>query len=359
MIWRFFRYAFLFCVAFLGLGIASNTVIRHYAAPPYMGLLTDKLNSFLAHKDEIDILFIGTSRTFRQMNTPLMERELIQCGGPTLFNMGIPNLTYAEFKYVLDHVKASKPTNLKMLVIGEPMTALRPNIKRLATDRVRFFSDIKGTQNRLENITSYQEPITKKVARFALAIAGFIYEQSNIGHLSRFIFPELYSANSDAHAETKDMPKDWMSPHRGYYALQKPGQINEFIQSQHEKFLSNIDQFAQLLETQKSNNATLSTKPNKTRTALYKNMFKEIEEQGWQHALYLPPLPKRIHENATIESAIKDQTLLLYYNNPQNHPEFWQSGQWFDEAHLNDKASALLSQKIVKRLCPVTKEWGT
>ena len=358
MIWRFYQYALLFFVAFLCAGIAANTAIRHYTTPPYMGLLTDKVDSFLKHKDKINILFIGTSRTFRQIHTPLMEKNLKQCGAPTLFNMGIPNLTYAELNYVLKHVKHSNPENLKMVIIGEPMAALRLDIRRLSTDRVRFFSDIKGTQARLENIISYQEPLTKKALRFILAIAGFIYEQSNFGHISHLIFPELYESNNDSHAETKNMPKDWMTEHRGYYALQKPGQINEFIQSQHEKFLANIDQFTKLLETQKNKAGKENIPSNKTRTALYKNILMQIEEQGWQHALYLPPLPNRVSANATLIKVLNKDTRLFFYNNPKRDSVFWQPDQWFDEAHLNDNASEKLSLDIAKRLCPITKEWG-
>jgi len=357
---RAFAHMMLFCGVFFAASMVVNAAVRLIAPPPYMGMLTDKIAAFETLRDKVDIVFIGTSRTFRQVNTPLIETRLKEkgCGAYTVFNMGIPNLTYGELRYVLDHMYAAPTPRLKLVILDEPMPAVRPELGRLRSDRVRFFSDWRGTGLRFEDIASAQENWPKKAAHFGIAVLGFLYEQTSVGHLSRLAFPELYAKKSEADPEAQNMPRDWW-PTRGYFSLEEQGHVNEAVQTRHTKFMQGLEKFsAQLTAQEKSPPAAAAFSSERAR--LFGAVFDQITAHGQIAGLYLPPLSERVAENAGFKAAVqKDfpETKLFYYNDPVRFGMFWNGLLWFDEAHLNDAGSRMLSEEMVPALCGITKTW--
>lgn len=325
-----------------------------------MGLLTDKIKAFDQYRDDIDIVFIGTSRTFRQVNAPMIESLMQEkgCGSYTVFNMGIPNLTYVEMRYVLDHIYAKPVPRLKMVILDEPMPAVRPELERLWADRIRYFSDVSGTVVRLQDILSDQHTPLKKMARVGIAVLGFLYEQSNVGHLSRGVFPQLYAHYTETDPESQNMPDDWKAT-RGYFSLEEQGHVNEAVQKRHDVFLKNLPAFSERLEAQKQHEPDVSVL-SPVRLVLFEDVLTRIRDHGQIAGLYLPPLPDNVSGNLALERAVarlSPEILLLYYNDPARYRVFWDARLWFDDAHLNDEGSRMLSALMAENMCSVTKKW--
>ena len=356
------KYFLIFILTSAIFSMGLNGLLREFAPKAYTGLLGEKISAVQSHKDEIDVIFLGSSRTFRQINAPLIESRLKQKSCPALnvFNMGIPNLTYAELRFVLDKIFETDSKRLKMIIIGEPLPAVRPRMDRLKMDRIRQFSGWRGTLHRFQNIWSYQEPVKDKLGRSALSLIGFAYEQTNIGHLSRIIFPEIYWQEAMANSETKTMPKDWM-PSRGYLSLEEKGHVNEAVLQTRERFLENMDAFKAVAAAQKITPPETPYKAEDALLKLYKDVFKELESRNLRYGIYLPPLPSRAGENMELAKALRraaPEAVFFHYNDPQAYTQCWNAGLWFDDAHLNDEGSAMLSALIADRLCEEMKTGG-
>ena len=79
---------------------------------------TEKLAYFAAHKDEYDALFIGSSRTFRQLLPSIFDPQMTAGGQPTRsFNFGLDAMFSPEDAYVAEQIFALRPTKLRRVFI--------------------------------------------------------------------------------------------------------------------------------------------------------------------------------------------------------------------------------------------------
>jgi hypothetical protein len=196
--------------------------------------------------------------------------------------------------------------------------------------------------------------------RAGISLLAMGYEYSNLGHLARLIFPEAYAKNGLQDLESMNMPADWMEL-RGYYPLEVSGNVTDVVQENHERFLKGDAAFEGLINNQKTEGVGLAELPHKNLLSLYSNMFADIEGHGLKAGFYVPPLPGRTAENMALVDALKgnnSEVLFFDYNDPDRYGQYWDKAVWYDDAHLNDNASAMLSEDMASQICKVSKAWG-
>lgn len=331
-----FFHILLFILVFGFGALGLNAVLRDMDAVTFdLGRLGFKLDLYLDHYADSDIVFVGTSRTDRQIDIPHLQKEMAALGCPaTAYNLGIPNLTYEEMRYVLEHVRTAKP---QLIVLEEPIYA-QHQIERIETDRLRAFSDWAGSANRFANIWSYQEDLSRKIYRSGVNLLAFAYEQSNLGHLSRLIFPQAHSDK-----DTIILPEK-LRANRGFVSMDTQGEVDENIKKLKKSFTRQIKTFQEkVLVQQKGENPYQY--PAKARATLMRSLREDA-------VILLPPLVDKVGNNANLEQELGSTHRVLNYNNPQKHPQFWSINQWYDEGHLNAKASKAFTSLIALDLCP-------
>ena len=86
--------------------------------PVYVEEVSEKLTHFAAHKDDYDTLFIGSSRTYRQLLPSLFDRLMAAGGQPTrTFNAGVDGMFAPEDGYFVEKLFALRPQNLRRVFI--------------------------------------------------------------------------------------------------------------------------------------------------------------------------------------------------------------------------------------------------
>ena len=86
-----------------------------------------KLVYFDAHRDEFDVVFVGSSQVWRQIAPRAFDQELARMGRPIAsFNLGLPGMTFAETQHTALWVLGRRPARLRWLVLE-----LRPVLPRL------------------------------------------------------------------------------------------------------------------------------------------------------------------------------------------------------------------------------------
>ena len=79
---------------------------------------SEKLEYFAAHRDEFDTLFIGSSRTFRQLLPKIFDPAMAAGGQPTrTFNFGLDGMFSPEDAYVAEKIFALRPQRLRRVFI--------------------------------------------------------------------------------------------------------------------------------------------------------------------------------------------------------------------------------------------------
>ena len=110
--------ALIFCAALLG-SAAAFTLVRPFAGVP---VVREKVAHLIAHRDEYDTLFIGTSRVYRGIMPSVFDAATAQAGLPTRsFNFGIDAMFPPEDAYVLEWLIPRHLRRLRWVVIESSM----------------------------------------------------------------------------------------------------------------------------------------------------------------------------------------------------------------------------------------------
>ena len=115
------RRAPLLLATFLVVLIGVTLVLRARIPMPAHYDLDDKLKYFLEHKDEFDLIFVGSSATFRNYVPAVVDAGLAEEGLEVKsFNFGIVGFRSFETDFFLKWILAQEPARLKWMVIEPP-----------------------------------------------------------------------------------------------------------------------------------------------------------------------------------------------------------------------------------------------
>src|SRR5688572_27502291 len=88
---------FVLALALMAWGIGKIT------PPPHISIVSAKVQWLQEHGDEYDVIFLGSSRTFRQIVPELFDRLMAAASHPVkTFNLGVDGMRPPEDTYVLE-----------------------------------------------------------------------------------------------------------------------------------------------------------------------------------------------------------------------------------------------------------------
>ena len=182
---RFYEPLKLICIFLCALLIFSGLAgwgLSAYAPIKPSGLITEKLEYLKSDRLNENVIFLGTSQTFRNINPDVFDRRA-KTRGCTFasYNAGVPGLTLEEMISFTDVLSKSSGASKERLVFFKDPLPPKPSLRDVKSTRTQNYSSIQDFKYRMENVWSLPEPLWK---RFALSgIAGFshLYAFLNIG----------------------------------------------------------------------------------------------------------------------------------------------------------------------------------
>ena len=114
----FLRRVFVNLLLFvLGLSVTA-AVIGHFTPLPYVEIVTPKLAHYTAHGEEFDVLFLGSSRTYRQLLPEIFDQGMAEAGHPMkAFNLGVDGMRPPEDTFVLEQALAARTKPLRYVFV--------------------------------------------------------------------------------------------------------------------------------------------------------------------------------------------------------------------------------------------------
>jgi hypothetical protein len=99
--------------------MAVSCAAIHALAPlPEMPEVTAKLAYFARHKNEFDVLFVGSSRIYHQVSPKLFDRIAHESGADIhSFNLGFDAMLPPETFYMVEKILAGKPRRLRWMFV--------------------------------------------------------------------------------------------------------------------------------------------------------------------------------------------------------------------------------------------------
>src|SRR5688572_32965818 len=96
----------------------TATGIGIFAPKPRVAIVTPKLTWLAAHADDFDVLFLGSSRTYRQVIPELFDKLMAEAGHPLkAYNLGIDGMRPPEDTYILEKVLSNRTKPLRWVIV--------------------------------------------------------------------------------------------------------------------------------------------------------------------------------------------------------------------------------------------------
>lgn len=323
---------------------------RIFARVPFLGLgdldtYVVKVREYLDRKDEVELLFIGTSRTFRQVDARRIDAFLARKGLQVQsYNLGIPGTTLPEAVHTLDHILTEQPSALRWVVL-EPNQGLDPppEVQNVSAQRVIRWHDAATTRAVVETVWRSSASVSEKWEKSLEHVRSFAYQGSNIGMGPLFVASEL-------RGEPRRMQIYRMV--QGYLPLEldnNPAFADDLARRRKE-YLDHPDLHAERIEN-------LRAAPRSQRSPQVEHYLAALDERLAERGIGLllflpPPSPDR---NAAFVAAAEAGIVdgLLDFNDPDRHPEFFRPEYMHDIGHLNLRGANLLTERLAVALVPI------
>jgi hypothetical protein len=343
--WSRTRTAALFFACFLastyGIGIAG----RLYLPPPPIPELTTKIGTIGGEAQTIDTIAIGSSRMLHAFDPDRFDAAARDAGCTVhSYNLGIGGMNIVEMRYVLRQLAAQHLPRLTR-VLFDPPNDIHIQFANLKSQRVWVTTDPRDAGTAIADILSHPDP--RKYSSLVRYVAAFLYHNSALGLLSRYLQPM-----------PADVQNPGVSPRRGYCPLDPAGPLV----AERAGMLHDIDNFVPRIR--QLHDVAIGAVPppaiaaaqETRRIAVIRGMADYIRTLGYQPLIM--SLPDTYGEALTdaddLETTFdKAEGALPTVNfmGKADADTIYETSSWYDWAHVNQDVAGYISTTAADRLC--------
>jgi len=320
-------------VLFLVACAAGCALLGRVAPFPEVPGIYPKWTHFREHRDQLDVLFLGSSRFYHQIIPAQFDAATRAAGLPVRsFNFGYDGMWPPESYYLLRQLLALRPARLKWVVIDLMDINTQLDERNNSTLRMAYWHDLRHTALAFRDILASGFPPHRK-ADFLLAHGRLTTQQVlNLGRgaevLNRLLAPK----------PPRKRPLSWQGA-AGYEA----GPDKAMEGKAREGFITTVERLK----------AELPPQPIRPvfREAL-RELIADVRRAGAEPIFVIAPTING-RENFT---GIPDGATVFALNRPAEFPELFDPDKHYDAWHLNEKGAidftAILARKFLERAQP-------
>ncbi len=341
---RALRALLLFAVCGASFALVASMLRPLVPWPEERGLRA-KFEYVRAHKDEIDAIYVGSSRMMRAIDPRVVDAELAAHGLPwNTFNFGADGMFGFESDFVLREILALEPARLKT-VFFEAATWYpgfdEPGSTNPESLRCAFWHSPTATRHVLESVRRLDAPLSTRLDLYRVHLAAFGKKMSNFGQGPRVLANAL---GTDRDAISADVPVDLVAETRGYQPLEL---LTDRVHTEgRDVFLSAIENYKKLITKIPAENARGTSLETYNAPALA-DQYRAAESHGVE--LVQVVLPARSGSPLFDELARAGLVPeLLHFNRPDAYPELYEVEHHYDMGHLNRAGAAVFSRLLVR-----------
>ncbi len=296
-----------------------------------------KLEKFLKIKDNIDIVFIGTSITWRHMITWIFDKEIRKSNlHYNSYNFGIPNMKYGEVLYLLKEIRKLKPKRLQFIIMETGIDQNSLAIKLHNTRKFVFWHDFGNTIKALMIENEYNKNLGRKIKFFYYHLRAFYLNLATKGN-------GFYALNYLYKFKKKQINLYSMYNKKiknGTLSLDKEYGLKS---KRHQWFLKRIKNFSKSMDKIRKSKTKKNNIYN-SRQYLYDHLIqwsKEMNVELLFASIFLGNLDYSV-------TTMKKKYPVLQLSNPKKYPSLYKTNRWFDFTHLNIKGATEASRYLAK-----------
>lgn len=309
-------------------------------------LVRDKLNALEVHSEQINTLFLGSSKVYRSFDTVIFDSVLVENGiRSSSFNFGMPSLLVLEAEYYLEKIFITGLPNLNLLILEVSNFTMDMPDHNLRSWRTKYYHDFKRTAGSLEIIWRSSYDFSSKAS---LAIDRLKIFSSRLTRAGEAY--DIYRAII-RHSQPKNslFVQKFQNFHGFLPLMDNPN----LIQKKRKRFLSpegQDDYRRKLADAQQRDKLDeMFFKVHEPSLIAIKRILKMCEKRGIKVILLDPPGEGLW--NLTIQSLKENGATIpiIDMNQPENYPELFDPKYRFEQHHLN-KAGSKIATRVFAEL---------
>jgi hypothetical protein len=324
--------------------LAVAVLLRPWVPPPEADEMAARLAWFAEHKDEFDLVLIGSSNFRLGVDPRRFDETLARLGHPVRsFNFGVEGMNAFEGRQLLDRVLALEPERLRWAVIELVHVRASELIGRNPwTNRVVGWHDAARTAEVIESLRRAKLSASDRVHWLQMHLRHTAWRLSNIGQGPRMASGLL---RLDAAATAEAFEK--ISKNLGFRPL-GIFQSDQGPRARRELERVWAGKMARFDETRRATAATSSFDP-----APIERQIAALEKRGIEPIYVIAPIGRG---TPLVEQLITEGILPkpLIYNRPEHYPELYDVDHRHDVTHLNARGariwSPILAEDVARRM---------
>ncbi len=337
-------------VSFLGVTVATYFAIAAADLDlPYVEVFSDKMEHLQTNGDDYDVMFLGTSSVYRNVNPREIDRNLAERGVHVRsVNLAIPGMNVVEADNLFAEIERLRPKRLRMIVLEPVLRPLDP--ENAITERAIMLHDWPRTKLALEYVLAPNaEDLDSTVDTINQARAhlmSYAGRLASLGRIATLIFPN-----------TKEIRKMGFSPpdfeRGGFFPLdEEPG---DGFRKRYAYFQRRRAALQAAMATPKIQSARADTLSE--RRALYmQDLVERVRALEAEPVFLIGPTFLYDKEMAAFLARCDElfaDVPLLNYVKGYGYRDIYDLDCWFDEMHLNSRGVARLAERIAADLAPL------
>lgn len=342
-------YFSVFVFSFITILFSSNQIIVKREIPDNINIVSDKLEYFSKNKDEFNVIFLGSSQTYRHI-IPSDFDEFMKAEGYNLksFNFGLTGLKFPEAQFYLQKILAMQPKNLKWLFL-EYLEGLDVNPKNLSTAREIYWHTPQNFLTVSQLIWESDRSLEKKIQLTYQNWVPSTYNFLNSGKGSQSIQSILnpdrkHQKNLSSLGKKKD----------GYLSLDD--ETGKGFLERSLNFKKNLERYKKRVNNYKRYVNKSNPKPLTPHAkSLIAEMIESAKRQDIETIFLMSPglVPRDITKSAYRAGQIQT---LFNLDDPNRYPSLYQPEKRFDTEHLNREGAKEFTQFLAREFSSYLKE---
>ncbi len=302
------------------------------------GLLSAKLRQYDEIAEQVDTVFLGSSRIYRHLDPVVYDRTRAARGKVGLsFNLGVPDMRMLEVLYLAEWVLGRSET-VELLIVEATSGPLELPEWNSTAERTVAWHDLEAMSRIRRGIPQLEVSARKRAALLAAHLEVFQRRTAAVGRGLTLLRSEPWPGLPASQRGYQSLEQNQRHPISG-------DEADELVQRWSRLHERPGDWSRSLARLQREGTG------GRTTDVFEQELFAELEALAAEHGarvvwLVSPGPRRRPNLIAAAESGITPT--VLRFDDPVAYPEFYEAAGRFDRHHLNREMAARMTRLVAE-----------
>jgi len=316
--------------------LAGSAAVRWSAPEPVLDHVTPKLSFLSINSERYDVLFVGSSRVYRQISPKVFDRRLKKHGlRLRSFNAGIPAAKSVEVWHLLRRLEEEGSLGPRYVLIEPDGLQVSINRENTGTQREIYWHGWEETALSIRSLEGLD--VVPRTRMSLLHLSAMSFRSMAVGRL-RSVFETAFDSSMSRRPAARAVGPDgdgWVP----FVEADGPQ-----ARKRRREFLDGLPRYRRMLARQPRLMAETACMTEYHEEMLGK-LANAVESLGAEPVFMLSPatLPR-----CEVHQAFRDGVLpnLLAFDDAKRHPRLYQVESRFDFEHVNRRGAEIYSRLL-------------